>query len=136
MGNTLQNDKNWYIYRRHLSTDEWCHTPLHTWSDIPLDEALSLFKHEVFTYALSRHVQYEDCKSIYLYHGFTRVGKASLCPKTTQLEVYSTSIREWLTCKEQLSSTKSPPYLTAFFQKYTSSHTWLNTQTIAFAAKS
>lgn len=136
MGNTLQTDTNWYIYRRHLSTDEWCKTPLHTWSDIQLDDALCRFKHEIFTYALSRHIQYEDSKAIYLYQGNTRVCKASLCPDTKQIEIWSTSIREWLTCKEQICSTKYPPYMTDFFKKYTSNHTWINTQTIAFAYKS
>ena len=135
MGN-FQPDLNWYVYRRTNSTDGWVAKPLHQWSGQQLDEALSRFKHEVYSFVLSRHISYEDTKTIYLYQGTERVAKAYLNQDTKQLEIWSTSIREWLTSTEKVSQAKIPPYKTSFFQKYIDKHIWINPQTIAFAYKS
>ena len=60
MGNYIQSDMTWYVYRRALSSDAWIPAPLQTWGGITEDEALSKFKHEVFTFALAKHKEYED----------------------------------------------------------------------------
>lgn len=136
MGNHLQTDTNWYVYRRVLSTDEWVYKPVRQWNDILLEEALSRFKHEVYTFALDKDMSYADSKAIYLYHGQGRVCKVSIDGDNHQLEIWSTSIREWLTCSERTSSLRTPKYATSFFKKFVADHAWLNTQTIAFAHKS
>jgi|TARA_B110000977_G_scaffold138480_1_gene175827 hypothetical protein len=134
MGN-FQTDLNYYVYRRANSTDEWVSIPLHKWSQLQSDEALSRFKHEVYSFVLARHVCYEDTKSIYLYQGNVRIAKAYLNQETKQLEIWSTGIREWLTATEKVSQQKIPPYKTSFFKVYGEKHIWMNTQTIAFAHK-
>lgn len=133
MGNLI--DLNWYVYRRAQSSDEWIGPPLYQWGDIQLDEALRRFKHEVYTFVLSRDMKYEDTKTIYLYQGHTRIAKAYLNPETKQVEIWSNSVREWLTCSEKVTQTKTPPYATTFFKQYIDKHTWINTQTIAFVHK-
>ena len=135
MGNYLSSDMNWHVYRRALSTDEWTPAALQTWGALSLEDALSQFKHEVFTFALSKHTEYEDTKAIYLYHGNHRIAKAQLDSETKQLEVWSTSIREWLNCSEMLASQRYPKYETTFFSKYVKEYAWMNTQTITFVHK-
>lgn len=135
MGNHLQTDTQWYVYRRVLSTDKWVYDPVHQWNDILLEEALSRFKHEVYTFALGTDISYADSKAIYLYHGHVRVAKACVNLENHQLELWSKSIREWLTCPEQVSNKPSPKYATSFFKKFVAKHAWLNPQTIAFPHK-
>ena len=135
MGNHLQTDTQWYVYRRVLSTDQWVYEPVHQWNDIPLEEALSRFKHEVYTFALDADMSYVDSKAIYLYHGHVRVAKVWMNLENQQLELWSNSIREWLTCSEQVSKEPSPNYATSFFKKFVAKHAWLNPQTIAFPHK-
>lgn len=134
MGN-FQTDLNWYVYRRAQSTDEWIKKPLHHWGDIQLDEALARFKHEVYTFVLEKHMSYEDTKTIYLYQGSERIAKAFLNKETKQLEIRSSSIREWLTCTENVSQKRMPPYKDSFFKLYLDKHTWIDPQTVAFASK-
>lgn len=135
MGNVLQTDMTWYVYRRVLSTDEWVQEPLQKWTAITLETALSRFKHEAYSFALGSHVEYEDSKAIYLYHGNTRVAKALLDPDTSQLELWSTSIREWLTVPEQLAPKRYPLLEKKFFNIYVTQHAWINTQTVTFIKK-
>tara|TARA_B100000780_G_scaffold249372_1_gene195033 strand:+ start:985 stop:1395 length:411 start_codon:yes stop_codon:yes gene_type:complete len=135
MGNYLSSDLNWHVYRRALSTDEWTQAALQTWGALSLEDALSQFKHEVFTFALAKHTEYEDTKAIYLYHGNHRIAKARLDPETKQVEVWSSSIREWLSCPEKLASQRYPKHETEFFSKYVKEHAWINTQTITFVHK-
>ena len=135
MGNHLQTDTNWYVYRRVLSTDEWVYNPVRQWNDILLEEALSCFKHEVYTFALDKDMSYADSKAIYLYHGTERVSKASIDRENHQLEIWSKSVREWLTCSEQTSSSRTPKYATSFFKQFVANHAWLNPQTIVFPQK-
>lgn len=135
MGNVLQTDMTWYVYRRVLSTDGWVQEPLQKWTAITMETALSRFKHEAYTFALQSHVEYEDTKAIYLYQGTGRVAKALLDPDTCQLEMWSTSIREWLSVPEQLAPKRYPLLEKMFFSKYVEQHAWINTQTITFIRK-
>jgi len=131
MGNYL--DTTWYIYRRALSTDEWVGTALQTWPGLELDVALSRFKHEIYSFSLGKHVEYTDTKSIYLYNNSTRVAKA--LKKTGQLDIWSLSIREWMTSTEVLSPNRYPLHEQEFFTKYVNKHAWKNTQTITYVKK-
>jgi len=131
MGN--YQDTTWYIYRRALSTDEWIYTPLQTWSGPTLEVALQRFKHEVFSFSMGKHVEYTDTKSIYLYNNRTRVAKAF--KNDEKIEIWSTSIREWMGSKETLSPQRYPLYEKEFFTKYVHKHAWKNTQTIAYVKK-
>ena len=135
MGNILSTDITWYLYRRCLSTDEWVAAPLQCWPGNSLEEVLSFFKHEVYTFALSRHKEYSDTKSIYLYQGSTRIAKAHLDQETRQLEVWSVSIREWLASPETLAPQRYPLLEKAFFGKYVKQHAWVNPQTVTFVRK-
>ena len=135
MGNYLQGDGSWSVYRRVLSTDEWVNTPLQTWPGIEADEALSRFKHEAYSFALGKHTEYVDTKSIYLYNGNVRVAKALLDPESKQLDIWSTCIREWLSLDEKLAPKRYPLLNTEFFSKYVSKHAWINTQTVSFVRK-
>jgi hypothetical protein len=135
MGNYLQTDENWYVYRRVLSTDEWVADPIQSWSGTILNDALSQFKHEAYAFSLARHTDYEDTKSIYLYNGKKRVAKAHLDPDTKQLEIWSQNIREWLTCAEMLAAKRYPELEQAFFGKYIKNHAWVNSQSITFIRK-
>lgn len=132
MGNYLQADNNWYVYRRSLSTDEWVPKPTQTWCNIPQDQALGLFKHEAYTFVLNKHVDYEDTKSIYLYWGSTRIAKVYLDPSSSQMQVWSTAIREWLGCEEKLPKKRYPVLHDLFHTKYVKKHAWINTQTVTF----
>jgi hypothetical protein len=131
MGNYL--DTTWYIYRRALSTDEWVGTALQTWPGLELDVALSRFKHEIYSFSLGKHVEYTDTKSIYLYNNSTRVAKA--LKKTGQLDIWSLSIREWMSSTEVLSPNRYPLHEQEFFTKYVNKHAWKNTQTITYVKK-
>jgi hypothetical protein len=133
MGN-FQTDLNFYVYRRAMSTDEWVAKPIRQWSQLQLQEALCCFKHEVYAFVLARHICYEDTKTIYLYQGNVRIAKAYLNKDTKQLEIWSTSIREWLTSSEK-AQPKTPPYKTSFVKQYIGKHIWIDTQTVAFAHK-
>ena len=135
MGNYLQGESTWYVYRRVLSTDEWVSTPLQEWPGIDMETALSRFKHEAYSFALSKHVEYADTKSIYLYSGRTRVSKAYIDPENKQLEVWSTSIREWLASKEELAPQRYPLLEVEFFSKHVHKHAWIDTQSITFIKK-
>ena len=135
MGNVLQTDVTWYVYLRVLSTDEWVQEPLQKWTAISMEIALSRFKHEAYTFAMGSHVEYEDTKAIYLYHGTGRVAKALLDPNNCQLEIWSISIREWLSVAEQLAPNRYPLLEKSFFGKYVTQHAWLNTQTITYIKK-
>lgn len=131
MGNYL--DTTWYIYRRALSTDEWVGTALQTWPGLELDVALSRFKHEIYSFSLGKHVEYTDTKSIYLYNNSTRVAKA--LKKNGQLDIWSLSIREWMSSTEVLSPNRYPLHEQEFFTKYVNKHAWKNTQTITYVKK-
>lgn len=135
MGNVLQTDVTWYVYRRVLSTDEWVAEPLQKWTAITLETALARFKHEMYTFSLSKHVEYEDTKAIYLYQGSARVAKALLDPETSQVKIWSTSIREWLSMAEELAPKRYPLLERNFFATYVKQHAWINTQTITFIKK-
>ena len=135
MGNVIGTDMTWYIYRRVLSTDEWVYAPLQCWTGIDNEQALKQFKHEVYTFALGKHVEYEDTKSIYLYRGSTRVGKALVDPDTRQVEVWSVSIREWLACEENLAHQRYPLHEKAFFSKFHNEHAWINALTVTFVRR-
>lgn len=100
-----------------------------------MEIALARFKHEAYTFALGSHVEYEDTKAIYLYHGTGRVAKALLDPSNCQLEIWSISIREWLSVAEQLAPKRYPLLEKSFFGKYVTQHAWLNTQTITYIKK-
>ena len=93
MGNYLQGESSWFVYRRALSTDEWVSTPLQAWPGLEADEALSRFKHEAYSFALGKHTEYVDTKAIYLYSGNTRVAKALIEPESEQIQIWSSSIR-------------------------------------------
>lgn len=135
MGNYFQLDTTWYVYRRTLSTDEWVCDPLQSWPGISLELALSRFKHEAYSLSLSKHVEYADTKAIYLYSGSTRVAKASKEPESEQLEVWSTSIREWVASNEILGPQRYPLHEKEFFSKYVHKYAWINTQTVTFVRK-
>ena len=135
MGNYLQGDSTWFLYRRALSTDEWVSTPLQTWPGIEAEDALGRFKHEAYCFALDKHTEYVDTKAIYLYHGNVRVAKALVEPESGQLDIWSTSIREWLSLDEKLAPKRYPLLKTEFFSKYVSKHAWMNTQTITWVKK-
>lgn len=132
MGNYLQTDDAWYVYRRSLSTDDWIPEPLQTWNKTTKEDALSQFKHEVYTFALAKHREYTDTKSIYLYHGNQRIMKALFDSETKQVEVWSTSIRQWLSLPEKLSSERYPKREQEFFNTYVKKHAWINAQTVTF----
>jgi len=131
MGNYL--DTTWYIYRRALSTDEWVGNALQTWPGLELDVALSRFKHEIYSFSLGKHVEYTDTKSIYLYNNGTRVAKA--LKKNGQLDIWSLSIREWMSSTEVLSPNRYPLHEKEFFAKYVNKHAWKDTQTITYVKK-
>ena len=135
MGNYLQTDVTWYTYRRVLSTDEWVPEPLQKWTATTLEDALSQFKHEAYTFALGKHTEYTDTKAIYLYQGTTRVAKVLLDVDSGQLEVWSTSIREWLASEEKLAPKRYPLLEKSFFTTYVKQHAWLNTQSVTFVKK-
>ena len=105
------------------------------WPGIEADEALSRFKHEAYSFALGKHTEYVDTKSIYLYNGNVRVAKALLDPESQQLDIWSTCIREWLSLDEKLAPKRYPLLHTEFFSKYVSKHAWINTQTVSFVQK-
>lgn len=135
MGNYLQTDVSWYIYRRVLSTDEWVSEPLQKWTATTLEDALSQFKHEAYTFALNKHTEYTDTKAIYLYHGATRIAKVLLDVDSGQLEVWSSSIREWLASEEKLAPKRYPLLEKTFFANYVKQHAWINTQSVTFVKK-
>lgn len=135
MGNYIGTDMTWYVYRRSLSTDAWVPAPLQTWGGISEDDALSQFKHEIFTFALGKHTEYEDTKSIYLYRGSTRIVKAHLDPETKQVEVWSPYIRQLLSVEESLAAQRYPKHEKLFFSKYLTKYAWINPQTITFVHK-
>tara|TARA_B100000780_G_C21066861_1_gene429070 strand:+ start:625 stop:1032 length:408 start_codon:yes stop_codon:yes gene_type:complete len=135
MGNYLSTDVTWYVYRRALSTDEWVSVPLQSWTGIDYQLALRRFKHETYSFALGKHVEYTDTKAIYLYNGNVRIVKALLDPETSQLEIWSTAIREWLSLEEKLAPQRYPLLETEYFSKYVKKHAWINTQTVTFVAK-
>jgi hypothetical protein len=136
MGNYLGGtDITWLVYRRALSSDEWVQAPLQTWGGITEEDALSQFKHEVYTFALSKHKDYEDTKAIYLYHGNTRIAKALLDPETKQIEVWSISIRQWLSNKEKLAAQRYPENEKTFYNNYHKKPAWKDAQTITFVHK-
>lgn len=135
MGNYLQKDSTWHVYRRALSTDEWVGVPLQTWPGIENEEALGRFKHEAYSFALAKHTEYVDTKCIYLYCGRTRVAKALLDPESEQLQIWSTSIREWLALVEKLAPQRYPLLQTEYFSKYVQKYAWLDPQTIAYVRK-
>jgi hypothetical protein len=135
MGNYLGTDLTWYVYRRSLSTDEWIQTALQSWSGITEEDAISQFKHEVFTFALLKHTEYEDTKAIYLYHGSMRVAKALLDPETKQVEVWSSFIRQWIAAVETLAAQRYPKHEKEFFSKYVDKPAWITAQTITFVHK-
>lgn len=132
MGNYFQREEQMFVYRRVLSTDKWAADPVLTWDVASIDEALSKFKHETYAFALGKYDEYENTKAIYLYQGNSRVAKALLDPETGQLEVWSTHIREWLTCPEKLAHLRYPLQNNPFFSKYIKRHAWINPQTISF----
>jgi|TARA_B110000093_G_scaffold151879_1_gene166558 hypothetical protein len=82
---------------------------------------------------MGKHVEYTDTKSIYLYNNRTRVAKAF--KNDEKIEIWSTSIREWMGSKETLSPQRYPLYEKEFFTKYVHKHAWKNTQTIAYVKK-
>ena len=131
MGNYI--DSTWYVYRRALSTDEWVPTPLQTWPGLTLEVALQRFKHEVFSFSMGKHLEYTDTKTIYLYNNRTRVAKAF--KNDEQIEIWSTSIREWMGTQEILPPQRYPMHEKEFFTKYVHKHAWKNTQTIAYVKK-
>ena len=135
MGNYLERDSTWHIYRRALSTDEWVNVALQSWPGIAPEEALSRFKHEAYSFALGKHTEYVDTKAIYLYSGGTRIMKALLDPESGQLQVWSTSIREWITLDEKLAPQRYPLLKTEYFSKYVNKHAWIDTQTIIYVKK-
>ena len=135
MGNYLQTETTWYVYRRCLTTDEWVSTALQEWHNITLEIALKRFKHEVYTFALGKHVEYSDTKSIYLYNGKTRVAKAHQDSESGQMDIWSTSIREWLVSTEELAPQRYPLLEVDFFSKHVQKHAWIDTQTITFVKK-
>jgi hypothetical protein len=135
MGNMLQTDLTWYVYRRVLSTDEWVQEPLQKWTGTNMADALSQFKHEAYTFALAKHVQYEDTKSVYLYQGNVRIAKANLDAETGQLQLWSTAIREWLASPEMLASNRYPLLEKVFFTRYLKQYAWVSSQAVAFIKK-
>jgi hypothetical protein len=135
MGNLYSTDVTWYIFRRVLSTDEWVPEPLQKWTATSMEDALAQFKHEAFTFALSKHVEYEDTKAIYLYNGPKRIAKVLLDPESGQLEVWSISIREWLSKEEKLAPKRYPLLSKNFFAIYVKQYAWINTQTITYVKK-
>lgn len=135
MGNYIYRDISWYVYRRVLSSDSWVQAPLQTWSGKTLEDALALFKHEVYTFALARHTEYEDTKAIYLYNGNMRIAKALLDPETKQITVWSSSIREFVNSSEKLAPQRYPEHENTFFERYSKKHAWVNPQTITFVHK-
>lgn len=135
MGNLLYSDISWYVYRRVLSSDDWVQAPLQTWTGKTLEDALGFFKHEVYSFALSKHTEYEDTKAMYLYNGGQRVAKALLDPETRQVTVWSSSIREFIATSEKLAPQRYPEHEAAFFAKYEKKAAWVNPQTITFVHK-
>tara|TARA_B110000008_G_scaffold279918_1_gene329622 strand:- start:10416 stop:10829 length:414 start_codon:yes stop_codon:yes gene_type:complete len=135
MGNTLHTDVTWYVYRRILSTDEWVKEPLQRWTATNMADAIAQFKHEAYSFSLSKHVEYEDTKAIYLYQGSARVAKALLDVETSQLELWSTSIRELLASPEKLAPKRYPLLEAAFFEKYVKQYAWVDTQSVTFVRK-
>jgi len=135
MGNYLERDTTWHVYRRSLSTDEWVNVALQSWPGIEREEALSRFKHEAYSFALAKHKEYTDTKAIYLYSGGTRVAKALLDPESEQLQIWSASIREWITLDETLAPQRYPLLKTEYFAKYVHKHAWIDTQTITYVKK-
>jgi len=136
MGNYLQSDMTWYIYRRALSTDEWVSTPLQCWKVSSSEDALAMFKHEVYSFVLRKHTEYEDTKSIYLYQGNIRIAKAHIDTESKQVEIWSTAIREWLASVEKLPPERYPVQEDPFFSKYLKRHAWVSSQAITFVYKS
>ena len=132
MGNYLQTDVTWYIYRRSLSTDAWVPEPLQSWHGIAEEDAYSQFKHEIYTFALAKHREYEDTKAIYLYQGNQRIVKALFDSETKQMQVWSTVIRQWLAAPEKLSQGRYPVHEKEFFNTYLKKHAWINAQTVTF----
>ena len=98
-------------------------------------DAIAQFKHEAYSFSLSKHVEYEDTKAIYLYQGSARVAKALLDVETSQLELWSTSIRELLASPEKLAPKRYPLLEAAFFEKYVKQYAWVDTQSVTFVRK-
>ena len=70
-----------------------------------------------------------------MYHGSTRIAKALLDPETKQIEVWSTSIRQWLSSKEKLATQRYPENEKTFYINYHKKPAWKDAQTITFVHK-
>lgn len=83
-----------------------------------LATALGVFKREVYMYALER--EWVDCKSLYLYNGWTRLAKA----EQTQPNLLTVTFREaddcakFLEVEEKLTGQRWPIAGEAFMQKW------------------
>ncbi len=98
MGNYFASD--FYIYGRDKNTDKY-----DLISEIQEGTPMSRFKHEVYAYALKK--RYAHMKSLYLYCGYTRVGKAIMEYKGDILYLHVTFTsdeiaQEWDQCQEQI----------------------------------
>jgi len=135
MGNYLQTNVVWYVYRRTLNTDQWISEPVQVWEGIVEDDALGQFKHEAWAFSLGKYDYKEDTKAIYLYCGSERVAKVLLDQETGQVNVWSTKIREWVQRDEKLAKLRYPIQEANFFKLYHKNYAWADPQTISFVKK-
>jgi hypothetical protein len=97
MGSYWSSD--FYIYSRDDLTDKWNLT-----IDLKEGNPMSRFKHEVYAYTLrKRHL---ECKSLYLYCGYSRVAKAIVGGDEVKYLVVTfcsnEAAKEWDECQEQM----------------------------------
>ena len=133
MGQLLSTFQDqWYVYKRIRSTDHWSKEPTKQWEGISLEDALKYFKHETWAFALEKYPEYENTKAIYLYNGNTRVAKSLIDAESSQLNIWSPHIREWLSHAERLPKNRYPLLQSIMFRKYIDKHGWVDSQTISY----
>ena len=125
----------WYVYQRMVETDSYDSEPVQMWSGFNEEEALAAFKHEIYAYALDEHDYNKHVKSIYLYHGQTRVAKATKVNDQKQTNIWSTKIRCFIDQTEKLAKNRYPLFEKRFFKAYHKDLTWIDAQSIAYVQK-
>tara|TARA_Y100000992_G_scaffold301499_1_gene272566 strand:- start:1451 stop:1810 length:360 start_codon:yes stop_codon:yes gene_type:complete len=102
------------LYGRKKDTEKYIHL-----QDLN-DKYMKIFKHNVVAY--SQDKKHNDMKSLYLYKGYLRIGKAYLRSNYLELTFQTAAFaNEWDTCEEQVDDV---PWL---FRNFTKSFKPVNT---------
>jgi len=102
------------LYGRKKDTEKYLHL-----EDLE-EKYMQTFKHNVAAYALDK--KHTDMKSLYLYRGYMRVGKAYIKSKYLELTFQTAAYaNEWDLCEEQVDDV---PWL---FRNFSQSYKPVNT---------